>query len=184
MKELKYRGSLTLLQLKDASIKALQNARELLDEAQILYNHDCYARAFFLLRISNEELGKFFIVLETIVMQIEEKEIDWKIFWLRLNKHEEKTYISDSMASRFFNDGINQFVDGDLSKATPFWELMKLASIYVDIHGSIFRLPSEFITLELVNPVLESTRKRIEPLDKYDFENFIESISKNKNASK
>ena len=63
MEELKrYKGELNREQMITARNKIINNAKSLYEEATILYNHDKYARAYYLLCIANEELGKSIMV--------------------------------------------------------------------------------------------------------------------------
>ncbi|WP_077732556.1 MULTISPECIES: AbiV family abortive infection protein [Methylocaldum] len=50
--------------LRDYSLAALANARELVSEALILYKHGCFARAYFLAVASIEETGKAFLAFD------------------------------------------------------------------------------------------------------------------------
>ncbi len=174
-----YNGPLTLAQLKEASIKSFNNAIELLDDAEILFNSNRYARTLFLIRISQEEFGKFLIVNETIIKSIHEENIDWPKFWQRLSKHEEKTYKYSSVVKEFFNKNIASFADGNLNKAIPFWEYIKIACIYVDFHNESFRLPSEYISVELVAEAMESTKNIIGSFIDFDINDVIDAAKMN-----
>jgi len=172
-----YNGPLSLAQLEEASIKSVKNALELLDDAEILFNSKRYARTLFLLRISQEEFGKFLIINETIIQSIHEENIEWPKFWKRLGKHEEKTYKYNSVVKEFFDKNIASFASGNLSIATPFWEYIKIACIYVDINNDLFRLPSEYITAELVAEVMESTKNVIGLFIDFDINEVVNSAT-------
>ena len=86
----RYKGELTLEQLISARNKIIENAKALYEEATLLYENSKFARAYFLLCIANEELGKSLIVTSAVVGLITEK-IDWHRFWKRLRNHKDKT---------------------------------------------------------------------------------------------
>src|SRR2546430_15129670 len=54
-------------ELRNAGIKALQNASELVSEAQLLFDNGHMSRAVFLCCIAGEELGKCFISLSAVM---------------------------------------------------------------------------------------------------------------------
>jgi len=62
--------------------KALQNANELFDDAKILFDTGRYARAFFLIQIATEELGKYGIMATSSINALHGS-LDWKRFWQR-----------------------------------------------------------------------------------------------------
>lgn len=170
-----YRGPLTLSQLADACSKTIKNANELLIESEILFESNCYARALYLLRISNEELGKFYFLTNTILHVLQKTTTDWKTFWTIFRKHEEKTTISELVVSRLIKDDIYIVPNDDVQYFVSIWEHMKLSSLYVDIFEDQFRLPSDIVTSELIREVIEVMKKRLFPLHTFDVNVFIEN---------
>jgi AbiV family abortive infection protein len=76
--------------LKVLSIKSFENAKELIGEAQLLYDNSKYARALFIAQIAGEELGKHIICTGAIVNFMVGK-FDIKRFTKRFYSHKEKT---------------------------------------------------------------------------------------------
>ncbi len=73
-----------------ARTKALQNAVALYDDATILFKSEKWARAFFIVQIATEELGKYGILSTSSISAIHGT-LDWKHFWKRLRNHKNKT---------------------------------------------------------------------------------------------
>jgi len=71
------------------SYKCLMNAGNLINEAELLIKNHMYARAFYLLIISVEETGKYFLLFSNL-MNIATESIDWKNFWNCFNNHKIK----------------------------------------------------------------------------------------------
>lgn len=150
---------LTAEKLREAGIKSLENASELVREARLLYEHGFWGRAVFLCCISGEELGKCFITLSAVVNYRVGK-FNERRYRQRFRAHEEKTG-----SLNFFED---IFVSSDLpvgqedrDKATKATERFKLASLYCDYYGIEPHKPSELITQELAVGALKLAENRV-----------------------
>ncbi|MBC5863150.1 AbiV family abortive infection protein [Flavobacterium turcicum] len=81
---------LDLNTLKIGIIKNLRNSQELIDEAEILFNNEKYARTYLLSHIAIEESSKCAMLLKLIAFNIWEEEIDIKNVRKRYSSHKEK----------------------------------------------------------------------------------------------
>ena len=145
--------------------KALQNANELFDDAKILFDTGRYARAFFLIQIATEELGKYGIMATSSISALHGS-LDWKRFWQRFRGHKNKT------EHLLLLEDLNQFISEkqkDLlnieenKKYSSMQENVKMKSLYCDIiDGSEdFILPSQIISRKLCETALQLLENRI-----------------------
>jgi AbiV family abortive infection protein len=96
---------LTAGKLREAGIKSLENASDLVREARLLYEHGFWSRTIFLCCISGEELGKCFMTLSAVVNHRVGK-FNQRRYKQRFRGHQEKTGVLN-----FFED---IFVSSDL----------------------------------------------------------------------
>lgn len=157
----RYKGGLTLEQLILARNQITKNAKALYEEATLLYENSKNARAFFLLCIANEELGKSIIVTSAIVDLITEK-IDWKRFWKRLRNHKDKTGMIEHIENLLVSSDENFMSLEDIQKRIPILEEFKMASLYSDMFYDNFSEPNELIPQEMIEEYHKLTRNRLE----------------------
>lgn len=81
----------TVTALIEGMIACRDNARELLEEAEILAREDRHSRSFALMYTACEELGKFAILEIGAKRLINGNPPDWKRFWKRFRSHESKS---------------------------------------------------------------------------------------------
>lgn len=157
----RYKGELTREQLITARDKVIENAKNLFQEAQLLYDNERLSRAYFLLCICDEELGKFIIITSAIVELVDES-INWKKFWCRLRSHKDKTSIIEHMENIFISTSANFIAPDDIKKIIPKLEEFKMASLYSDMFQNDFFIPNEIIPCYIVGSLIELTSKRID----------------------
>ncbi|MBY0213868.1 AbiV family abortive infection protein [Priestia aryabhattai] len=94
--------------LENIFSKIYENACELIEEAEILYNHQKYARAYLCAHISFEELGKL-PMLNSVALNIYNGiKVDWKYLNKRIRDHKRK--ISQSYGTvMFLNNTLRAF---------------------------------------------------------------------------
>jgi len=86
-------------------IKIYENACELLEEAELLYNHEKYARAYLCAHIAFEEFGKL-PMLNTVALNVYNGvKTDWKYLNKRIRNHHRK--ISQSWGTVMMFRGIH-----------------------------------------------------------------------------
>ena len=85
--------------IEKISLKIYENANELLEEAEILYNHKKFARAHACAQFSIEEFGKL-PMLRTVATQVSKGDkVNWKDLNTRLRDHKRKTSLSFALIS-------------------------------------------------------------------------------------
>jgi AbiV family abortive infection protein len=146
-------------EIKNAGIKAFQNACELVQEAELLFKHGHLSRALFLCCISGEELGKCFISLSA-VMNRRAGVFNEKRYKKRFRTHREKT-----KTLHFFEDVFVSLSDpiepSQLEAETEAMERVKLASLYCDFYGIKAHAPSEVVSQKLAAEILTLLKNRL-----------------------
>ncbi|MFC0235139.1 AbiV family abortive infection protein [Fictibacillus phosphorivorans] len=92
--------SFNQLDVKDIVLtykKIYENACELIEEAEILFIHQKYARAFLCAHISIEEFGKLPMLTSVALNIYNGVKIDWKELNKRIRNHKKKTSSSQSI---------------------------------------------------------------------------------------
>ena len=147
--------------LLEASIKALANARDLYDEAEILKESKKFARAYTLFHLSLEEIGKVFIVYKYILINNYEESI-MKKFDKEYRSHKTKIDFSKNIEiiatwliekedltmeliekTKYSNDQIKTLNN------------FKNLSLYSFIDGEVVATPNEIFTLEKLSYIKE-----------------------------
>jgi AbiV family abortive infection protein len=82
--------TITIKEIEEAQLKVLDNARELIDEAEILFDHSKYARAYTLAHLAAEELAKLETLLSCEKAIVIGKPIEWKD--ATINQHKPKIH--------------------------------------------------------------------------------------------
>ena len=151
-------SELSVEELRNAGIKAFENASELVEEAQVLHKHGHLSRALFLCCISGEELGKSFISLSAVANRITGA-FDEKRYKERFRAHREKTGVL-----MFLEDVFVFELPPELPKVKRDAEAVeksKLSALYCDFYGTEAQKPSEVIPEHLVNTTLEVAKQRL-----------------------
>lgn len=151
---------MSIEQLIKGREKIFINASELITEAELLHINKKWARSVFLSSIAIEELGKYLMIISSIVA-ILKNQMDWPKFWKRFRSHTEKT--SNILS---FDVSLGPFESEEktikkLSATTEVAKKMhndKLNSLYVDFQKGIFCLPSEEIDEKFSRDNLDSAK--------------------------
>jgi AbiV family abortive infection protein len=146
--------------LRDAGIKALRNAAELVEEAQLLFEHGRWGRSVFLCCVSGEELGKCFISLSAVMNQ-RAGAFNEKRYRARFRTHREKTAILNFFEDVFVFSSDMPSGPSQIAADTQVTEKTKLASLYCDFYDGKAQAPSELITEELASAVLKLSKSRV-----------------------
>ena len=157
----RYKKELTLDQLLCSREKIILNAKDLYEEALLLYDRKKYARSYFLLCIANEELGKMLIVTSAMIDLIEQT-INWSKFWKQLRNHKFKTETIEQLENFFVNNEKHYQSPIKIAKMIPNLEELKMMSLYSDMYQVDFFTPSEIIDTKLVYHYLSLTKNRID----------------------
>ena len=145
--------------LEHAYIMTYENAKELIEEANILLDNEKYARAYFLAQIAYEEIGKLPIILHETTRALYKEQHDWKKFYKRLRSHDAKNQVN------VIFDKISGFpkIDLDVDEIrdnTKRLNTLKNASLYSDLNEGEFIKPSSIVNEE-------SAKARIRVAEEY-----------------
>ena len=97
------RNPLTIDQLADLARKSLDNALDLLDEADGLIAFGRFPRGFAISILAGEEFGKF-MMCQGAVGNLPGDEAFWRTFWKRFVSHDEKAMNFTSMLGQVVDD--------------------------------------------------------------------------------
>ena len=154
---------LSIDQIKNSRVKALQNANELIQDAEILFNEEQWPRVLFLCQISGEEIGKYIMLSSIFVQQISEVEIDWRRIWKRLTSHIEKyelvTYMEDVFLEKNVFIDMKKYND-KLTDESRNLDQFKQKSLYCDFTEEIPYCPSDIIGKEIAEYALKWAKNR------------------------
>jgi AbiV family abortive infection protein len=145
---------LDLEALKFGIAKNLRNSQELIDEAEILFERQKFARSYLLSHISIEESSKCAMLLKIIAFIIWEQEIDLKNVRKRYSNHKEK--IKNFELLNLLTKKLN-YNEEDFNKIIEDTNNSKNDSLYVSwSNENNFILPSEKFNKERAEEKLNS----------------------------
>ena len=139
---------LSINQILSASSKIIENAQELIEEAELLLKNNKNARAFALAHLACEELIKFHLLLPVAFELARGHSIDWKGIDTRLNNHLVK------IRGAIFLDFIRKPPQGGVYQASELSQQMSTSkkqndmknySLYASQVGHDYVKPSELI---------------------------------------
>lgn len=125
----RYFGSLNTQQIIDGMNACLENAKSLVNDAEILYRQGKYPRAFCLCILVFEELGKIPMLSRTLLFDPQDL-TSWKNFWKRFRKHEAKQFNTAFLEPFLINGSVKTAVQE--VKAQRLTEALKQLGFYVD----------------------------------------------------
>ncbi len=132
-----------------------ENAKELLLDAELLFENGRYARAYALCQFCIEEMGKSRLIFEQIIfagdtqMELNDKEF-WKKFRNHRTKTEKSTMIDFSIEHNLSKSKSDRetFIKNIVKEVdlTKTYDELKNESLYTNLHKGKFCKPSERIT--------------------------------------
>lgn len=166
----------------DAIQASLENAKELIEEAEILVNHDKIARAYTLFQFSIEEVGKASLIFNFVLRGDIENIVEINSFKKSFRSHTTKTKISQGIDLIFalmseksdLTKKIleNWFVERDKVLISNDY---KNYSLYTSLIANKFLKPSEIITKEKLDHIAYFAKLRLQiadPFFRLGIENF------------
>ncbi len=133
---------------RDAALMAhmaLSNAKDLLEDARLLFEHGRYSRATALAIIAIEEIAKWFVVQDEFIRTGDRK---WKEFWSELRKH--RTKIEKYKHSRLMETlkllygNPNEWTDAVAEiESEDDLQVIREGCLYVDYDGEAVISPSQ-----------------------------------------
>jgi AbiV family abortive infection protein len=126
-------GPLHVDQLADVARKALDNAFDLVNEADGLLSFGRYPRAYSLAILAAEEFGKF-LIAQGAVAHLPGDDAYWRGFWERFRSHDAKGLIASALAAYGLEDEARrrQFLD-QIERHVRADQNRKFAGLYVDV---------------------------------------------------
>ena len=161
---------LTLEEIDDARKKILQNASELIEEAQLLLEHKRHARAYALAHIGCEELAKLPMLARVAPRVAQGLRVDWKKLGKRLFSHAAKTrnWLGLDVARNSID---KEPFDEELFDKERFVESVSLApvlvrlrnqSLYTDEVDGTYQTPSEVVPERMAEIFVGLARERLD----------------------
>ncbi len=139
---------LSINQIFSASSEIMENAQDLIEEAELLLKNNKYARAFALAHLASEELVKFNLLIPVAVELARDHSVNWNEIGSRLTNHHVK--IRGAILLDFIRnppqDGVYQTsaLSQQMSTSKKLND-MKNYSLYTSQIGQEFFKPSELI---------------------------------------
>lgn len=156
--------ALSIAEIETARIKVLENARELVEEAELLLSNERFARAYSLAHLASEEMAKIPMLVRAATDTLRGLEFDWAKLDRRLRNHSAK--IGNVLFVDFFHDP-NTENDADIKrlsedlKRTPDYNKLKNWSLYTDVIEGATLKPSEVISVDLATAIVKVARGRL-----------------------
>lgn len=162
MKNKQYNQNLTPEKASKGIEAALVNARSLLSDAELLFENERFERAVALAVLAIEEAGKPSI-LRAILLEVDHKQL--KKEWQNYRRHQEKNkfWIAPELMAKGARhiEELRQIVDKDSDHSAVLDNLKQLA-FYSDAFSTCkWSLPSEVITKEIAEGILNSAKVMI-----------------------
>lgn len=155
---------LTVEGIEEAIPKLVENARQLLEEAGILFEAGHYPRVVALAQFAYEELGKVAILLGVGTQLWAGKSVDWKDVGHTLKDHPTKTAIMDALVWH----GVPGLTFDEFVYTSKYTAKMsnnlKNAALYVGLERGNSTLPSDYFTKDYAQGLLFDVRSS---LDRY-----------------
>jgi AbiV family abortive infection protein len=161
---------LTIEQITNLSDYCLQNASELVEEAELLFSHKRYARSLFLSILALEETSKRDILWQAIFLG--EDEGRWKKFWKKFLSHDVKlaAMLDDYITTRSSKEKntpyeiLSEYLNEMRRAKEEAREIcsFKEWAVYVDVIDGQPIMPSKVIDQKFALTMLESAQKHLE----------------------
>jgi AbiV family abortive infection protein len=172
-------NALTREQLEEGRRKALENARELVDEAGLLHANAYWPRVVFLCHIAAEELGKYIMLVSAFVeLTADPHDFDWSRFWKRFTSHKQKfttlsfweeIRLAPNEPATGLEPGEDYFAN--LGRTVNWLEAAKQKSLYADFFKRSFRTPRDLIGEGTASRALELSQKRVQMMALFEKDN-------------
>jgi AbiV family abortive infection protein len=155
---------MTLPEIIEARRKILSNAEELIEEAEILFAHKKYPRAFALAHLACEELAKLPMLNTAVLNLLIGEKNDWREINRRLVSHTEKLRMSEGMDYMWDevhpgDSDVHQYEKG--LRAIPEFNSFKNGSLYSGFFHHAFVQPSELIEESLSENMVRLANSRL-----------------------
>ena len=160
--------------LYDSRTITLQNAKEMLSDAKLLFESERWARCFFLLQIATEELGKYGIIVSSAI-SLKHGSLSTSKFLKRFRNHKEKTKNLlgfENLKTFLESEGKSDLfrIEQD-NKYAELQEQVKFMSIYTDFdEGGTLHIPSQLFGRDLCSVTISLLQSRIGLIQSFEDE--------------
>ena len=151
---------LSLDEIDKARLKVVENARELVQDAEILLSKRRFPRAYSLAHLAIEEMAKIPMLFRAGTEIMVGIEVDWKTLNRRLHSHEDK--IKNISIFGLFIEEISDEFGLEIDNPIKYMEddlrdlnRQKNFGLYTSLVNEGFRKPSEIITAEMASTHLD-----------------------------
>lgn len=138
--------SLSLRQIDEAIDALLENAEQLVQEAELLLDAQHFARAHLLAHLAREELSKSMMLMATGHRVLSGVKIDWKRLMTRLRDHKAKLRLETVQQSFFMNSmgetEVSEILLKGVSGVASYRNEQKNAALYVGFDKGAVAKPS------------------------------------------
>ena len=160
-------NALSLPEIQALRALVLENASELAEEAELLFEHGKFARTYILAHLSSEELAKLPLLAAVGVSLLNGATINWERLDERLRSHKVKLkglLFVDLLGKNMDATARNiQVHEKTLSRIELFNEL-KNVSLYAGVYQDSLYKPNAAVTERLASEALTVARNRLESL--------------------
>jgi len=153
---------------------SIDNAFELIEEAEILFENKKYARTYSLSQLALEEIGKSVILFDLYhTLQADDRhKIDFKKLNKNFKDHKSKTFEllivglimkgKDKIESAEFEKIASKNLKEIQRNKSGYFDKLKNESLYVSYNKKKFEKPSELISKEKSSKFLSDVKSKIE----------------------
>ena len=156
-------NELSITEIESLRALVLQNSEELVVEAEVLFSHQKFARAYALAHLSSEELAKLPILALAGIALVKGASINWKMLDERLRSHSAK------LKGLLFVDLLGTSVDPTTKEIkvhqetismVELFNALKNVSLYAGVYQGDLYKPNAVITQSLAEQMLTKAKNR------------------------
>ncbi len=158
------KGQVRPEELFEGRKQALQNAIDLVIDAEVLQSAGRYARAFFLAQIATEELGKYCLLVSQAVNAVHGS-LSWKEFRKGFRNHNQKTrklLLFENLYNVVNRKGHHLLLTQKDGEMADLQDQAKMLSLYSDLTDTGFTLPSAQIDYSVAKLAVDLVKFRLE----------------------
>jgi AbiV family abortive infection protein len=148
------------------------NAKELVDEANLLFSHGAFARCYALAHLACEELAKLPMIFRAGMELRRGRDVDWVKLWKRMRDHSEKLDMIALFDYCFFDEITIDNSDVERyearKRALPKWNAAKNSSLYAGAYSNGLVKPSELFSEAEVKVFLDYAHLTLERFQQFE----------------
>ena len=155
--------SLTIAEIDNLRALAFENACELIEEAELLFAHERYARSYTLAHLASEELAKLPTLALAAMDLTHGISVDWKKLDEQLRSHNSKLrglLFLDFLGTEIDPNAKEISLPGKTVSRVELFNDLKNASLYSGVYLDSFYKPSAVFRQELALESLTAARNR------------------------